>query len=56
MLLSDAYQDGTHRHQLSTRHGLDRRIVRIALQHQQPRGPMRYTHSSRSWLQSTPPS
>lgn len=45
MLLFDAYQDGTHRHQLSARYGLDRRIVRIALQHQhqQPREPMRRT-------------
>ncbi|MFE0732980.1 hypothetical protein ACFW2X_33050 [Streptomyces antibioticus] len=45
MLLFDAYQDGIHRHQLSTLYGLDRRIVRIALQYQQPRGPMRHTHN-----------
>ncbi|MEV5084745.1 hypothetical protein AB0K74_40295 [Streptomyces sp. NPDC056159] len=37
------FADGTHRHQLSARYGLDRRIVRIALQHQQPREPMRRT-------------
>ncbi|MEU1021203.1 hypothetical protein ABZ366_03645 [Streptomyces sp. NPDC005904] len=42
MLLFDAYQDGTHRHQLSTRYKLDRRI---ALQHQHPGGPMRHTHN-----------
>lgn len=45
MLLFDAYQDGTHRQQLSARYKLDRRIVRIALQYQQPRGPMRHTHN-----------
>ncbi|WP_327241735.1 hypothetical protein [Streptomyces sp. NBC_01320] len=42
-LLFDAFQDGVHRHQLTARYGLDRRIVRIALQHQKPREPMRRT-------------
>ncbi|MEV5012203.1 MULTISPECIES: hypothetical protein [unclassified Streptomyces] len=43
MTLPLRFADGTHRHQLSARYGLDRRIVRIALQHQQPREPMRRT-------------
>ncbi|WP_447039883.1 hypothetical protein [Streptomyces sp. DSM 118878] len=46
MLLFDAYQDGTHRHQLSTRYKLDRRIaLQHQHQHQHPGGPMRHTHN-----------
>jgi hypothetical protein len=42
-LLSDAFQDGVDRHRLTARYGVDRRIVRIALQYQQPRELMRRT-------------
>ncbi|MFG2525623.1 hypothetical protein [Streptomyces sp. NPDC048527] len=42
MILFNAFQDGAHRHQLTTRYGLDRRVARIALQYQKPREPMRH--------------
>lgn len=55
MLLFDAFQDGAHRNVLIARYGLDRRIVRIALQHQKPREPMRRTPDPIALLASLDP-
>ncbi|MGW5003567.1 hypothetical protein ACWEP8_38610 [Streptomyces hydrogenans] len=36
VLLSEALHSGVHRHVLHARYGLNRRLIRVALQHQQP--------------------
>lgn len=51
-LLLDAYQDGLDRHHLAARYGLDRRVVRIALQHQKQREPQRRTPDPMTLLAS----